>query len=127
MPNFPEERPARRFAVVRQTGKRPGYALHLETDGVLRSWAVPKGPSPDPAERRFAVEIDAGGSAEGEAWDFGGCTPLQDFGSGLPEGKLLFELRGDKLRGARALVRTRGKEGVFIKGTSDAPLRPPRA
>ena len=123
MPNFPEERPARRFAVVRQTGRRPGYALHLETDGVLRSWTVPKGPSPDPAERRLAVEIEAGGAAEGESWDFGGCTPVQDFGSGIREGKLLFELRGYKLRGAWTLVRTRGKEWLLIKETSDAHVR----
>ena len=66
MPNFLDERAGRRFAVVRQTGSRPGYALHLETDGVLRSWAVPKGPSPDPAERRFAVEIEPGGGADGD-------------------------------------------------------------
>src|SRR5206468_7402015 len=123
MPNFPEERPARRFAVVRQKGRRPGYALHLETDGVLRSWTVPKGPSPDPAERRLAVEIEAGGAAEGESWDFGGCTPVQDFGSGIREGKLLFELRGYKLRGAWTLVRTRSKEWLLIKETSDAHVR----
>jgi bifunctional non-homologous end joining protein LigD len=123
MPNFPVERAGRRFAVVRQTGARPGYALHLETDGVLRSWAVPKGPSPDPADRRFAVEMEAGGAAEGEAWDFGGCTPVQDFSDGIREGKLLFELRGYKMRGAWTLVRTRGKEWLLIKETSDAHVR----
>ncbi len=123
MPNFLDERPGRRFAVVRQTGTRPGYALHLETDGVLRSWAVPKGPSPDPADRRFAVEIDAGAASEGEPWDCGGCTPVQDFSSGIREGKLLFELRGYKLRGAWTLVRTRGKEWLLIKETSDAHVR----
>jgi bifunctional non-homologous end joining protein LigD len=123
MPNFLDERPGRRFAVVRQAGSRPGYALHLETDGVLRSWAVPKGPSPDPAERRFAVEIEAGGGAEGETWDCGRCTPVQDFESGLRDGKLLFELRGYKLRGAWTLVRTRAREWLLIKETSDAHVR----
>ncbi len=123
MPNFLDERPGRRFAVVRQAGARPGYALHLETDGVLRSWAVPKGPSPDPADRRFAVEIDGGAAADGEPWDCGGCTPVQDFSSGIREGKLLFELRGYKLRGAWTLVRTRGKEWLLIKETSDAHVR----
>jgi len=123
MPNFLDERPGRRFAVVRQTGARPGYALHLETDGVLRSWAVPKGPSPDPADRRFAVEIEAGAGVEGEPWDCGGCTPVQDFSAGMREGKLLFELRGYKLRGAWTLVRIRGKEWLLIKETSDAHVR----
>ncbi|HYV68293.1 MAG TPA: DNA polymerase ligase N-terminal domain-containing protein, partial [Myxococcales bacterium] len=123
MPNFPDERPARRFMVVRQAGARGGYALHLETDGVLRSWAVPRGPSPDPAERRFAVEIEASGAADGEPWDFGGCTPVQDFATGIHDGKLLFELRGYKLRGAWTLVRTRGREWLLIKETSDAHVR----
>jgi bifunctional non-homologous end joining protein LigD len=123
MPNFLDERPGRRFAVVRQTGSRPGYALHLETDGVLRSWAVPKGPSPDPADRRFAVEIEPGGGGEGEPWDCGRCTPVQDFPAGIRDGKLLFELRGYKLRGAWTLVRTRGKEWLLIKETSDGHVR----
>src|SRR5258706_2491815 len=123
MPNFLDERPGRRFAVVRQTGSRPGYALHLETDGVLRSWAVPKGPSPDPADRRFAVEIEPGGGGEGEPWDCGRCTPVQDFPARIRDGKLLFELRGYKLRGAWTLVRTRGKEWLLIKETSDGHVR----
>ena len=123
MPNFLDERPGRRFAVVRQAGPRPGYALHLETDGVLRSWAVPRGPSPDPADRRFAVEIAPGAGAEGEPWDCGRCTPVQEFESGLRDGKLLFELHGYKLRGAWTLVRTRGKEWLLIKETSDAHVR----
>src|SRR5919202_6589381 len=119
MPNFLDERPGRRFAIVRQTGARPGYVLHLETDGVLRSWAVPKAPSPDPADRRLAVEIEAGAGGESEVWDCGRCTAVQDFANGFREGKLLFELAGYKLRGAWTLVRTRGKEWLLIKETKD--------
>jgi bifunctional non-homologous end joining protein LigD len=119
MPNFLDERPGRRFAVVRQTGARAGYVLHLETDAVLRSWAVPRAPSPDPAERRLAVEIDAGAGEDGELWDCGRCTAVQDFANGFRDGKLLFEVAGYKLRGAWTLVRTRGKEWLLIKETSD--------
>ena len=82
MPNFLDERPGRRFAVVRNQGGRNGYDLYLETDGVLRSWALAKAPSPDPAERRHAVEIAAGRGDSGEAWDCGGCTAVQDVEEG---------------------------------------------
>ncbi|HWE25052.1 MAG TPA: DNA ligase D [Myxococcales bacterium] len=120
MPNFLDERPGRRFTVLRNRDGRNGYALHLETDGFLRSWALAKAPSPDPAERRHAVEIVPGKSDPGEPWDCGDCTAVQDVGEGLRTGKLLFDLRGYKLRGSWTLVRTRAREWLLIKETGDA-------
>jgi bifunctional non-homologous end joining protein LigD len=66
------------------------------------------------------VEIAAGRGDAGEAWDCGGCTAVQDVEEGLRTGKLLFDLRGYKLRGAWTLVRMRGKEWLLIKETGDA-------
>ncbi len=106
----------------------------MELGGVLLSWAVPKGPSLDPAEKRLAVAVEdhpleyasfEGRIPEGNygagaviVWDRGTWTPLEDPREGLRKGKLLFELRGYKLRGAWTLVRTKssgGKDWLLIK------------
>jgi bifunctional non-homologous end joining protein LigD len=120
MPKFLDVRAGRRFAVLRTKSSGTGYELHLETGGVLRSWALAKAPSPDPAERRHAVEIPSADRDGADAWDYGGCTAVQDMEAGLRSGKLLFDLSGYKLRGAWTLVRTRGKEWLLIKETKDA-------
>lgn len=91
--------------------------------GVLRSWAVPKGPSLDPAEKRLAVEtephpmeyadfegvIPAGNYGAGAmiVWDRGAWVPHLDPDEGMETGKQLFDLRGYKLRGLWTLVRTK--------------------
>ena len=87
---------------------------------MLRSWAVPKGPSMDPAEKRLAVEVEdhslAHGRFEGvrrvSIWDRGTYEPLDDVGieAALERGKASFRLDGEKLHGAFTLVRTRGDE-----------------
>ncbi len=118
----------RRFVVQHHLARREHYDLRLEHDGVLRSWAVPKGPSPDPADKRLAVEtephpleytafegeIPAGNYGAGTmiVWDQGSYTPLEDFASGYEKGKLLFELHGYKLKGRWTLVRT--KQGWLL-------------
>jgi DNA ligase D-like protein (predicted 3'-phosphoesterase) len=95
------------------------YDFRLEVGGVLRSWAVPKGPSMDPADKRLAVEVPdhslAHGSYEGPnvtIWDRGTYEGLDDvpIADALERGKASFRLDGEKLHGDFALIRTRGDE-----------------
>ena len=121
------------------------YDLRLECDGVLKSWAVPKGPSLDPADKRLAVPtedhpfdyasfegvIPPGQYGAGEVivWDCGVYSPDEEqpwvvereaaerqVREGLEKGKLSVLLRGEKVKGSYALVRTsRGKDWLLIK------------
>jgi len=125
--------PGRRFIVHQHAATRLHFDLRLEMDGVLRSWAVPKGPSRDPADKRLAVFVEdhpieygdfEGIIPEGNygagaviVWDRGLWVPLEDPAEGLKKGKLLFELRGYKLRGVWTLVKIKKgvKEWLLIK------------
>jgi bifunctional non-homologous end joining protein LigD len=116
-----EARPA--FVVHKHAARRLHYDLRLEMAGVLASWAVPKGPSYDPKERRLAVEVEdhpfdygafegtipAGEYGAGKVivWDRGYWVPAGDPLAGRRQGKLKFQLFGDKLRGGWTLVRIR--------------------
>jgi bifunctional non-homologous end joining protein LigD len=118
----------RLFCVQKHAARRLHYDFRLELGGVLRSWAVPMGPSLNPADKRLAVEVEdhpveyadfegvipAGNYGAGEVivWDKGLWVPLEDPEETLPRGKLTFELRGYKLRGAWHIFRTqkKGKE-----------------
>jgi bifunctional non-homologous end joining protein LigD len=114
------------------------WDLRLEVDGVLRSWAVPKGPSPNTEDKRFAAlvedhpldyanfegSIPTGNYGAGEViiWDYGTWKPLNDVHDGFQKGKLLFELNGFKLHGRWTLVRMKdrdkesnGNNWLFIK------------
>jgi bifunctional non-homologous end joining protein LigD len=122
-----------RFVVQQHAARRTHYDFRLEFDGVLKSWAVPKGPSPNPADKRLAVHVEdhpveyanfeghipPGNYGAGSVivWDRGRWIALNDFAEGLTSGKLLFELRGYKLQGKWTLVKTRrGKsEWLLIK------------
>ncbi len=84
-----------------------GFELTLEVDGATRAWALPKGPSLDPAVKRFAVEAAPAG--DGVVWDRGpyeqgGRVPWPE---ALDRGHAVFVLHGEKLRGGFALQRTR--------------------
>ncbi|HEU5261346.1 MAG TPA: DNA ligase D [Gemmatimonadales bacterium] len=121
------------FVVHMHAARRLHWDLRLEMDGVLKSWAVPKGPSPNPADKRLAVHVEdhpleygdfEGIIPEGNygagaviVWDRGVWIPLEDPYEGLRKGKLLFELRGYKLRGKWTLVKLKKgeKEWLFIK------------
>ncbi len=97
---------AGRFEVVKPAAG--GFELRLEVDGAIRAWALPKGPSLDPAAKRLAVELrESGGQAE--PWDRGsyeqgGRVPWPE---ALRRGHAVFVLHGHRLRGGFALQRTR--------------------
>ena len=123
----------RQFVVQHHAARHLHYDLRLEMEGVLRSWAVPKGPSPNPADKRLAVMVEdhpleyAGfegripdgnyGAGAVIVWDRGRWTPLNDPMEGLRAGKLLFDLHGYKLRGKWTLVKTKrsANEWLLIK------------
>jgi len=111
------------FVVQEHQATAHHYDLRLEVDGVMRSWAVPKEPSMDPAVKRLALEVedhsishnDFEGELDGgwvKAWDRGtyeqgGRVPWPE---ALERGHAVFVLHGEKLRGGFALQRTRGGE-----------------
>src|SRR5438445_13199431 len=136
-----------RFVVHRHAARRLHWDLRLEISGVLTSWAVPKGPSPNPADKRLAVHVEdhpleygdfEGLIPEGNygagaviVWDRGRWVPLEDPHEGMRKGKLLFELRGYKLHGKWTLVKLKKgeKEWLLIKethghGSQDGALPP---
>lgn len=128
-----------RFVVHEHQAKRLHYDFRLEIGGVLKSWAIPKGPSLDPADKRLAVMvpdhpleyidfeavIPAGryGAGPVVVWDSGEFTPTEtsDPEESLKKGKLSFELKGNKLKGVFALARMAGlprgtgKEWLLMK------------
>ena len=133
-----------KFVIQRHAASRLHYDFRLEMDGVLKSWAIPKGPSLNPDDKRLAMMVEdhpysyrtfegtipAGnyGAGEVEIWDEGTYEPLvkiknksDDFTmqKGLKEGSLKFILRGKKLKGEFALVKiknsTDGNPWLLIK------------
>ena len=117
----------RLFVVQKHAAHRAGvhWDFRLEHGGVLWSWAVPRGPSLDPAVRRMAVHVEdhpvgyatfqgvipAGqyGAGTVETWDHGTWHPLDDPEAGMAKGHLHFTLNGARLRGRFSLVRTRNR------------------
>jgi bifunctional non-homologous end joining protein LigD len=132
------------FVVQQHAARRLHYDFRLELDGVLKSWAVPKGPSLNPSDKRLAVltedhpydyasfegVIPPGQYGAGEVivWDCGVYSPDEDrehffhdreqaqnrARAGLDNGKLSFTLRGEKLKGSFALVRSSDKKNWFL-------------
>jgi bifunctional non-homologous end joining protein LigD len=117
----------RAFVVQKHWASRLHYDFRLELEGTMKSWAVPKGPSYDPQDKRLAMPtedhpisynqfegtIPAGNYGAGKViiWDKGTWIPLEDPHKGFRDGKLKFELRGHKLHGHWTLVRTKGRGG----------------
>src|SRR5438105_10482341 len=122
--------PGRLFVVHKHAARQLHFDLRLEMDGVLRSWAVPRGPSYDMNDKRLAVKVEdhpleygdfegvipAGNYGAGGVivWDRGEWVPLEDWREGLEKGKLLFELKGYKLQGRWTLVKIKKSERDWL-------------
>ena len=122
--------PGHLFVVHKHAARQLHFDLRLEMDGVLRSWAVPKGPSYDMNDKRLAVKVEDHpleyGDFEGMipkgnygagaviVWDRGEWVPLEDWRQGLEKGKLLFELKGYKLHGKWTLVKIKKSEKDWL-------------
>ncbi len=128
-----------RFVVQEHKATRLHYDFRLEINGVLKSWAVPKGPSMNPADKRLAIMvpdhaleyidfeglIPKGNYGAGPVvvWDAGEFVPLdvEEPSAALEGGKLSFELKGKKLKGSftltrmKGLPRSTGKEWLLLK------------
>src|SRR6476646_10613643 len=128
---------AGRFVVGRHRATRLHYDLRLEVNGVLASWAVPKGPTLDPTARRLAAKtedhpieymefegvIPKGEYGGGDAivWDWGTYEPEEtdDPAAALAAGELKFELFGEKLRGRFTIIRTGGRRDAYGRKSDD--------
>ena len=133
------EHAGHRFVIHEHAARRLHYDFRLEQDGVLLSWAVPKGPSLSPKARRLAVRTEdhpvdyadfegvipkgqyGGGTVV--VWDRGTWEPENDPREGLEQGRLTFALHGEKLHGRWHLVRMkgvgRGESWLLFKGRDD--------
>jgi bifunctional non-homologous end joining protein LigD len=132
-----------RFVVQKHRASRLHYDFRLEMDGVLKSWAVPKGPSLNPSDKRLAMQVEdhpvsyfhfEGKIPEGNygagtvmVWDTGTWQPLGDEHAMLNKGDLKFQLNGEKLKGEFVLAKMRsrrpgskGTEWLLIKKKDDA-------
>ena len=123
------------FVVQEHEARSHHFDLRLEVDGVMRSWAVPKGPSMDPAAKRMAIQVDdheiehndfEGELGEGSVivWDRGGYEQggRVPWPEALERGHAVFVLHGEKLKGGYALQRTRGgdkPQWLLIKRKDD--------
>ncbi|WP_454851463.1 DNA ligase D [Rhizobium binxianense] len=129
------------FVIQKHAASRLHYDFRLEMDGVLKSWAVTKGPSLVPGEKRLAVHVEDHpleyGSFEGTIpkgeygggtvllWDRGTWTPVEDPRKGYAKGHMEIELHGEKLNGRWHLVRMAGRRGekkenwLLIKGDDE--------
>jgi bifunctional non-homologous end joining protein LigD len=114
-----------KYVVQKHAARRLHFDFRLEWNGALMSWAVPKGPSENPQDKRLAVHVEdhpveygafEGTIPKGEygggtvmMWDRGWWSPHGDVDEGLRKGKLSFTLHGKRLTGSWALVRLRGR------------------
>jgi len=131
------------FVIQKHGARRLHYDLRLELDGVMKSWAVTRGPSYDPADRRLAVHVEDHpieynkfegvipekqyGAGPVMIWDKGTWTPDGDPHAGLKKGHLVFDLKGERMRGRWHLVRMDKKDEkrenwLLIKGHDEYVL-----
>lgn len=124
-----------RFCVQKHDATRLHFDFRLELDGVLKSWAVTRGPSTDPADKRLAVRVEdhpfdyrdfEGTIPQGEygggtvmLWDEGAWEPVGDPHQGLATGDLKFRLFGQRLKGVWVLVHMKGRDRQTRSGTRE--------
>ena len=124
-------RNGRAFVLEHREDWHDHFDLRLECDGVLKSWAVPNGPPAGEAmQPRLAVRMDDAPVCESKQdaiWDRGTWEPTSDPVQGFADGKLAFELRGERVKGDFSLLRLRsdtgrkqGKENWLLKMESPA-------
>src|SRR5688572_4996947 len=130
----------RTFVIQKHWATRMHYDLRIEHEGVLLSWAVPKGPSANPADKHVAIQtedhpleyadfegiIPEGNYGAGAmiVWDRGTFVALHDIAEGFEKGKLLFEFQGYKLRGTWTLVKIGRSRASASKRTGPEAARP---
>ncbi|QDZ11597.1 DNA ligase D [Devosia ginsengisoli] len=123
---------ARRFVVQKHDARQLHYDFRIELDGVLKSWAVTKGPSDNPADKRLAVRVEdhpldygsfEGTIPEGEygggtvmLWDEGTWEPLADPRDALEDGDLKMRLHGHRMKGEWVLVHMKGRDSKRKSG-----------
>ncbi len=134
------------FVIQKHAARRLHYDLRLELDGVMKSWAVTRGPSRVPSEKRLAVQVEdhpidynkfEGTIPAGEygggtvmVWDRGTWSPEHDAHKSLKKGHLSFFLNGEKLHGLWHLVRLKKRRGeskdnwLLIKSNDEAARKP---
>jgi bifunctional non-homologous end joining protein LigD len=135
------------YLIQKHEARNLHFDFRLEHEGVLKSWAIPRGPSMDPGDKRLAVRTEDHpmeyGSFEGSIpkgqygggtvmlWDEGTWEPIEDPDEGFKEGKLKFIVHGERLQGGFALVRLRsdtgrkqGKENWLLIKEKDEFARP---
>ena len=135
-----------RFVVQKHRASHLHYDFRLEMEGVLKSWAVPKGPSLDPADKRLAMMVEDHpvsyfhfegtippgnyGAGTVMVWDTGTWEPLGDASETLRKGSLKFRLKGKKLKGEFALAQmksrrpgSKGNEWLLLKHRDDAVVQ----
>jgi bifunctional non-homologous end joining protein LigD len=137
------------FVIQKHAARQLHYDFRLELNGVLLSWAVPKGPSLDPNDKRLAMHVEDHPLEYGEfegvippkqygsgtvmVWDLGTWTPKTDPDEAYAKGRLKFELHGEKLKGGWNLVRSRGgkyggdKSWLLFKEADDFARLGPQA
>jgi bifunctional non-homologous end joining protein LigD len=133
-PEKKKTKSGRLFVIQKHRATQLHYDFRLEDEGVLKSWAVPKGPSLDPSVKRLAMQVEdhpvdyakfEGVIPEGEygggtvmVWDYGTYKPddeTKDVAAALKKGELKFSLNGKKLKGSWVLVRTRDRQWLLLK------------
>ena len=131
-PETKKTKSGRIFVIQKHRATALHYDFRLEADGVLKSWAVPKGPSLDPKVKRLAMQVEdhpvdyakfEGVIPEGEygggtvmVWDYGTYKPeTTNVSEALRKGELKFSLNGKKLKGSWVLVRTRERQWLLLK------------